>query len=220
MDSARIAVFDLDGTITRRDTYVDFLLFCLKRNPLRLLYLPALAAYLFIHKAGFKSNHWLKARYLGAIAGGLNRSQLAEYSEQFVAHTMTKNIKSQALKELCRLREEGCVLVLATASFGFYVRGIASELGFDELLCTEALFDREDRLTGKLDGKNCIGPEKASRIRELMKDRAWDTIELGYSDSKVDMPMLEMVGTPLVIDPKAATAKIAADKGFAVLRWR
>jgi len=75
-------------------------------------------------------------------------------------------------------------------------------------------------LTGKLDGKNCIGPEKASRIRELMKDRAWDTIELGYSDSKVDMPMLEMVGTPLVIDPKAATAKIAADKGFAVLRWR
>ena len=220
VESTRIAIFDLDGTITRSDTYIDFLLYCLRRKPSRLLCLPSLVVYLFVHKLGLRSNHWLKAKYLGAVAGGVSRSQLAQYSEQFVVSTMAKNVKSPALDELTRLREEGYLLVLATASFGFYVRNLADQLGFDEVLCTEALFDSEDKLTGELDGKNCIGSEKANRIKVLMQERGWDTVELGYSDSLVDIPMLEMVRTALVIDPKAATANIAADKGFAILRWR
>ena len=218
--TTRIAIFDLDGTVTRYDTYVDFLLYCLRQKPLRLLTLPALTSYLLVHKAGFKSNHWLKARYLEAVAGGMTRTELEDLCKLFVARTLAKNIKQPALDELSRLRGEGYTLVLATASFGFYVRSLATELGFDEVLCTEALFDDTDKLTGKLDGENCIGSEKARRISVLSSERGWADIELGYSDSKVDLPMLEMVGRALVIDPKPATEKVAASKGFEVLRWR
>ena len=218
--TTRVAVFDLDGTVTRHDTYVDFLLYCLRRKPLRLLTLPALASYLLVHKAGFKSNHWLKARYLEAVVGGITRTELEDICNEFVARTLVKNIKQPALDELSRLREEGYILVLATASFGFYVRSLATELEFDEVLCTEAMFDDGDKLTGKLDGENCIGSEKARRIGMLSSQRGWADIELGYSDSKVDLPMLEMVGRALVIDPKPATEKVAASKGFEVLRWR
>ena len=220
MSTTRVAVFDLDGTITGTDTYVDFLLYCLRRKPARLTCLPALAAYLAIHKAGFKSNHWLKARYLGAVAGGMTRAQLDEICKPFIERTMQRNIKQPALNELSRLRSEGFTLVLATASFGFYVRSLAEALGFDEVLCTEAQFDKHDELTGVLDGKNCIGDEKARQIQLLAAEKGWGAIELGYSDSKVDLPMLDMVGQALVIDPKAATEKIAGEKGYKVLRWR
>ena len=220
MATTRVAIFDLDGTVTRHDTYVDFLLFCLRRRPLRLLTLPALASYLLVHKAGLRSNHWLKARYLGAVAGGMDRADLEVLCKLFVSRTLTNNVKQPALNELSRLRAEGYLLVLATASFGFYVRSLAAELGFDEVLCTEAVFDGNDRLTGKLDGENCIGAEKARRISTLSSERQWADIELGYSDSKVDLPMLEMVGRALVIDPKAATEKVAAEKGYEVLHWR
>ena len=88
------------------------------------------------------------------------------------------------------------------------------------MLCTEALFDDTDKLTGKLDGENCIGSEKARRISVLSSERGWADIELGYSDSKVDLPMLEMVGRALVIDPKPSTEKVAAKMGFEVIRWR
>jgi len=220
MAVTRVAVFDLDGTVTRHDTYVDFLLYCFRRKPLRLLSLPALAAYLAVHKSGLRSNHWLKARFLGAVAGGIPRTDLGILCEQFVSRTMAKNVKVPALDELARLRGEGYVLVLATASFGFYVRILAVELGFDEVLCTEAKFDSTDKLIGKLDGENCIGSEKARRISALSSKRGWTEIELGYSDSKVDLPMLEMVQQAYVVDPKKATEKVAADKGYEVLRWR
>ena len=220
MSTTRVAVFDLDGTITRTDTYVDFLLYCLKRKPVRLVCLPALAAYLLVHKAGFRSNHWLKARYLGAVAGGMTRAQLDEICKPFVERTMRGNIKQPALDELKRLRSEGFTLVLATASFGFYVRSLAELLEFDEVLCTEAVFDHNDRLTGALDGKNCIGDEKARQIQQLATERGWGAVEVGYSDSKVDLPMLELAGQALVIDPKTATEKIAGEKGYEVLRWR
>ena len=105
--TTRVAVFDLDGTVTRHDTYVDFLLYCLRRKPLRLLTLPALASYLLVHKAGFKSNHWLKARYLEAVVGGTTRTDLEDICKEFVARTLVKNIKQPALDELSRLREEG-----------------------------------------------------------------------------------------------------------------
>ena len=220
MSVTRVAVFDLDGTVTRHDTYVDFLLYCLRRKPARLLTLPALACYLIVHKTGMRSNHWLKARYLGAVVGGMARVDLDDLCARFVGRTLAKNIKQPALDELSRLRGEGYILVLATASFGFYVRDLAAELGFDEVLCTEAEFDNNQKLSGKLDGENCIGAEKARRINVLSSERGWADIELGYSDSKVDLPMLEMVGRALVVDPKAATEKVAAEKGYEVLRWR
>lgn len=217
---ARVAVFDLDGTITRHDTYIDFLLYCLRKKPSRWVCLPALASYVLVHKAGLRSNHWLKARFLGAVAGGMTRVQLMQICEQFVDRTMATNVKQPALDELKRLRGEGYSLVLATASFGLYVRSLAAKLEFDEVLCTEALFNLDDKLTGTLDGKNCIGEEKARRIRVLLADREWAGVELGYSDSKVDLPMLEMSGRALVIDPKSSTEKLAVEKGYEVLRWR
>jgi len=220
MAAVRVAIFDLDGTVTRRDTYVDFLLYTLGKRPARIIFLPMLAWYLVVHKTGIRSNHWLKARYLGAVAGGLSKAQLAEICGQFVGRTMASNVKQPALDELARLRSEGYKLVLATASFGFYVRSLSVELQFDEVLCTEARFDGDDKLTGELDGKNCIGAEKANRITALLIERGWGEAELGYSDSKVDLPMLELVSRALVVDPSAATEKVAAEKEFEVLRWR
>jgi HAD superfamily hydrolase (TIGR01490 family) len=220
MAEQRIAIFDLDGTLSRRDTFVEFLLFCLRKKPQRLVCLPALIVWLVAHKAGFRSNHWLKARYLRSVAGGLEQGELSVLADQFVDLTLAKNIKHPALQELSRLRSEGYVLVLATASFGFYVYTLAEQLGFDEVLCSEAQFDGQSRLTGNISGKNCIGTEKARRIKLLADERGWGKLELGYSDSRVDLPMLEMVDTALIVDPSRRTAKVANERGYSILNWR
>lgn len=220
MAEQRIAIFDLDGTLSRRDTYVDFLLFCLRKNPKRLACLPALFVWLVAHKAGLRSNHWLKARYLASVAGGIGQGELSAMADQFVDLTLAKNIKRPALQELSQLRSEGYVLVLATASFGFYVHTLAERLNFDEVLCSEAEFDAHARLTGAISGNNCIGTEKARRIKALAAEKGWGGLELGYSDSRVDLPMLELVDTALVVDPSRRTAKIANERGYSILRWR
>ena len=80
----------------------------------------ALVVYLIAYKTGLRSNHWLKAKYLGTVAGGLGGERLEAISTEFCAHTVQKNFKPEALAELKRLKEQGFQLVLATASFDFY----------------------------------------------------------------------------------------------------
>ena len=215
-----VAVFDLDGTITRYDTYVHFLIFCLRSKPLRLLASPMLIVYFGMYKAGIRSNHWLKARFLRLVLGGVGQSELNQLAVSFNALTLRKNIKRGALEEIEKLRKEGYEIVLATASFGFYVKSIADSLGVDHLLCSAAAVDSGGRLTGEIDGLNCIGEEKARRLRVLMVERGWSEIDRAYSDHKVDLPLLEMSRVAVVVDPKPATEAVAGRCGYEILRWK
>lgn len=215
-----VAVFDLDGTISKYDTYLLFLFFCLCAMPARLLRSPLLVVYYLMFKAGFRSNHWLKARFLRLVAGGVGRQKLEDLSARFHVRTMQKNIKQGALDELEILRGQGYKIVIATASFSFYVSKIAESLAADELLCTVAEVDSDGCLTGHIQGKNCIGKEKARRVLELLESRGWAHLHRAYSDDKVDFPLLKLARVAYVIDPKPATEIVAGEVGYQILRWK
>ncbi|OED43398.1 hypothetical protein AB833_03890 [Chromatiales bacterium (ex Bugula neritina AB1)] len=220
VEQQRIAVFDLDGTISRRDTYLTFLYHCLVKRPQRCVKLPLLPCYVLAYKLGFKSNHWLKARFLKAIAGGLSRAELEEFATSFTQITFDNNIKPEALAELQRLRDSGYMLVLATASFDIYVSKLFDALGMDKLFCTIAEFDADDRLTGELKTLNCIGEEKARQIKAWLQDTTRAEVDRAYSDSAVDLPLLALAQRAIVVDPKTATARVAAKLNYPIVRWK
>jgi len=219
-NKTKVAVFDLDGTLTFNDTYVDFLLLCLKRHPIRLLRGGNLIVYLLMYKAGFRSNHWLKAKYLKTVAAGLPAVQFDCLCEAFSEKTIESNIKPKALFELDRLRQAGYCLVLATASFDFYVGHLFKTLKMDYLICTKSVRDPAGRITGEIDGKNCIGVEKARQLVELANASGWRTVDCAYSDDKVDLPLFEMANKALVVDPCPKTASLALERDFEILIWR
>lgn len=215
-----VAVFDLDGTITKHDTYVHFLLFCLGSMPVRLLKSPMLVVYLLMHKAGLRTNHWLKARFLGLVVGGVDDKKLEKLSQKFHDRTLQSNIKQAAIEEITCLKQQGYKVIIATASFSFYVSKIAESLCADELLCTTAEVDRHGRLTGAIAGLNCIGEEKARRVERLLAAKGWPGVQRAYSDHRVDLPLLKMSKKALVVDPKPATEAVAARHGYQILHWR
>lgn len=215
----RVAVFDLDGTITRRDTYVRFLLLCLYSMPVRLLRAPLLVWSLVLHKVGLRSNHWLKARFLGLIVGGVSPDKLEILAQHFCKKTLQEDLKGGALDEIRKLRAQGYKIVIATASFSFYVEKLASALEADALLCSIARLDERGCVTGELDGLNCIGEEKARKVRGLLSDRGWTHVERAYSDHKVDLPLLKMSTVAVVVDPKPATASVAGKYGYQIVCW-
>lgn len=215
----RVAVFDLDGTITRRDTYVDFLLYCFRCMPGRLLSAPLLVWALVLYKAGFRSNHWLKARFLGLIAGGVDSDKLEVLASHFCKKVLRHDVKKGALDEIQKLKAEGYKIVIATASFGFYVEKLATALEADALLCSNARLDDNGCIKGELQGLNCIGEEKARRVQELLCDKGWTHVERAYSDHKVDLPLLKMSNIAVVVDPKPATESVAGEYDFQIVRW-
>jgi hypothetical protein len=82
----RFAIFDLDRTITQRDTYVAFLLKFLLNSPSKVIFSSWLPIAVLMHKIGLRDNTWLKTVFLRSIAGGASKLEIETLSERFVEH--------------------------------------------------------------------------------------------------------------------------------------
>jgi len=172
-----LAVFDLDGTITRSDTFGPFLWGYLRRHPARLLrVVPALVApivFLFNRDRGA-----LKGAAIHAVLGGVPRAIIEQWARQFVDELIPGALFAEALSAIARHRAQGDRLLLMSASTDLYVPLIGRRLGFDQVICTRVRWLPDDRLDGRLANINCRGEEKRQRLAEVL---ARDTPERVYA---------------------------------------
>ncbi len=197
-----IVIFDLDFTITRKDTYLGFLVFFLRRNPSRLARCWFLPMAVLMYKLKLRDNSWLKEAFLTAIAAGTPCDRLNLIVNDFVDMTMSKGLYMDAARRINKHLDDGDYLVLASASFDFYVKKIAQRLNFDTTICTFAEWDENKKLTGKIAGKNCYGQNKRLAIDThlaLLNSKADITV---YSDHYSDLPIFDLADKAVVINPK------------------
>jgi HAD superfamily hydrolase (TIGR01490 family) len=72
--------------------------------------------------------------------------------------------------------------------------------------------------TGRLAGPFCYGDGKAIAIGDLAKREGIDLEKSwGYSDSSSDLPMLEIVGHPVAVNPDANLSRVARERGWPVV---
>lgn len=183
-----LAVFDLDGTITRFDTLGLFLLGCLARRPWRLtrlpLMLPAAARYLVKPDRGA-----LKGSVIRAAVGGLPRPWLTERAASFVKWLLRNGLYAEAVTAIELHRSRGDYLVLMSASADLYVPQIAQALGFEAVQCSNVRWRDDGRLDGRLEGTNCRGLEKQRRLEALI-ERERPARVYAYGNSAADVPHL------------------------------
>ena len=213
-----VAVFDLDGTITDCDTYLKFLGLCLIRRPRRVIRALHLPFAVLLHKIGIYDNAWLKTRFLKAIAGGYSAVALRELTDTLVADIVENHVRAAALDAIDGHRQAGHRLVLATASFDFYVRVLADKLGFDEVVCTHALRGSDDVLEGEIDGENCYGPAKVAAVMKALPDRQGVSLT-AYTDHHSDWGLLMESDVGVAISPTPELRQLAAQRDLEVRMW-
>jgi HAD superfamily hydrolase (TIGR01490 family) len=214
-----VVVFDLDGTITRHDTYLQYLIGYLQYKPSRLLATFALPVDLCRFALGAVDNAYVKARFLQAILAGNSRSELRVWTETFLHTLCQRGLRPGALARIAQHRTQGDRLILATASFDFYVQPLARRLGFDEVICTQSLWNTDDRLLGGLNGPNCYGAVKLQRLYELLGTDVRDVSLLAYSDHHADLPLLTAATRAVAVNPTRKLQAAAAVYGFAIEHW-
>lgn len=214
-----VAIFDLDSTITKKDTYVAFLLTVLKKHPTRLLRCGFLPFAIVIQKTGLKDNSWLKETFLRSIAGGMNQSQLKACTDHFLNTLQKQGLRKKALERIQKHRQAGHQLVLASASFDFYVTKLGKQLGFDTIICTRSSWNEQNQLTGKINGHNCYGKYKLNRLIESLGHDKTDIIAIGYTDHHSDKPFLEWTDKAIVVNPTKKLHQIALDKDYTIEDW-
>ena len=214
-----IVIFDLDGTITRYDTYVRFLLYVIYRNPLKLLQLPLLSVDVLRHKFGTQSNTWLKKRFLSAILAGKDRNTINSLAISFSQRVFMTGIHRDAMECLRQHQKKGNDLVLISASLDIYVKPLAEMLGFKHIICTRTCW-QNDVLGSSLDGGNCYGDVKIERVKQWLEDRADNRILAAYSDHESDFPLLKIANHGIVVNPGQDLRQKVENNNLEFIHWK
>ena len=214
---ARVAVFDLDGTISASDTFLLYLWGWLRQHPRRCLQawrLPAvLARYLF---GGFDRGRF-KSDLLRVVIGPAARAEVMAWSEAFVAGLAPPFLHVQALAAISRHREAGDRLVLLSASVDLYVPLIGARLGFDETICTGVAWDG-DRLDGRLTTANRRGDEKR-RVIDTLRAQFPGATFAAYGNAGSDFAHLSCVEEPLLVNASAGARRRGKRLGLPTADW-
>jgi phosphatidylglycerophosphatase C len=212
-----IALFDLDGTLTWRDTLLPFLMGFVRQRPYRALKFWRLPLALFRYWQD-RDRGALKSRVIRMLMGGEKRAVLETWAQRFVAQLKPKHrFRPVALAVLEAHRAAGDHLVLLSASPDLYVPQIGQMLGFERTLCTEIEWQGE-RLDGRLKTPNRRGEEKLHCLTWL-REQYPGSPAIAYGNSASDLDHLRHADRALLVNGNSEARRLAAKWNIAVSYW-
>ncbi|HEY4287093.1 MAG TPA: HAD-IB family hydrolase [Puia sp.] len=194
--SRPIAFFDFDGTITTKDTLLEFIKFSKGTLPFYIgfaLNSPWLIAY----RLKFISNQKAKERILTWFFHNMPLSAFQRSCDEFAQTRIPALIRPKALHEIGLLKEKGIAVVIVSASPENWLHGWTENIEA-QLLATKLETNQlkgDTRLTGKIRGFNCHGQEKVRRINEAFPASDYNIL-YAYGDTSGDKPMLALAAHP------------------------
>ena len=220
----RIAIYDMDKTITVRATYAAFLThMAIARAPWRLIFLPVVGLVMLGYVLRLLSRGRVKEINQSLLMGfRVKRAAIMPAVELYADKVVAKNVRADALAQIAADRAAGCRLVIASASYRLYVEPIARRLGFDGVIATDHFTQDIDYVRAKIAGENCYDVAKLRMIEAWMAregiDRATAHVR-AYSDHVSDAPMLGFADEPFAANPHPPLERLAREKGWPVLHW-
>lgn len=216
--SRKIVVFDLDGTITQKDTYLPFLFGLLLRKPWIAFRLISLPFAVVMHLCGVRSNTWLKKVFLKAFLKGMRQQDIDPWVERFADKLLRNGLREGAVEELQKHMQAGSCVLLVSASLDIYVNRIGERLGVHAILCTQVEY-MQGRITGGLSSENCYGQEKISRIEAWLADHSASSVDVAYSDHHSDIPLLNYAQVGVAVSPSKRLAEIVQPNQLKLVHW-
>jgi HAD superfamily hydrolase (TIGR01490 family) len=215
-----LAIFDLDNTLIAGDSDHSWGVFLVEKQ------LVDAETYRLANDgfyADYKNGTLDIRAYLQFSLAPLAHRSMAEL-EKLHAEFMRDHIeplmlpKAEAL--LQQHRNQGDHLLIITATNGFVTRPIAKRLGVDDILATDPEVV-DDRYTGNFTGTPCFQAGKITHLQEWLKHNQ-HSLEGAYfySDSINDLPLLEQVDHPVVVDADERLTTIAHERNWKAISLR
>ncbi|MBC8073484.1 MAG: HAD family hydrolase [Deltaproteobacteria bacterium] len=213
------AFFDIDHTVLEVNSGSKWIGYMWRTKQMSVVQLGRSLKWLAEYRFGLLDYEAMAARVLSSYTGK-HAAPLAEEIAKWFTAEVAWTICSQARVKVAEHREAGDTIVLLTSATQFLAEPVARELGIDHLLCTRIDVDELGMFPGTYQAPACYGAGKvhhAERFAELHH------IDLAasyfYSDSYSDLPMLERVGHPRVVNPDPRLRRAARERGWTWEMW-
>ncbi|MCU0269145.1 MAG: HAD-IB family hydrolase [Acidimicrobiales bacterium] len=222
LDDVQAAFFDLDKTVIAKASMVAF------GKPLydagminRWLVLRAVWSQFVFHNLGADERRMAKFRKSALrVTRGWEQARISQLVRETLIDVIEPIVYDEALALIRDHRAAGRRVYLVSASPEEIVAPLARYLGVDEAIASRACLDDEGRYTGEVEFYS-YGPFKADAIREQAEIHGIDLeASFAYSDSITDLPMLETVGHPVVVNPDRDLARVARERSWEVRRFQ
>ena len=214
--------FDVDNTLIRGDTQEmegRMLMGRCCHSPGKILTGAAILAAMGAHRLGWISQARQNKAYLN-IYRGRHRRGLDDLGQRLYDRQIRPRILSEAMALLESRRRRGDLIVLVSATTEHLLRPLERLICPDRVFCTRLEFDRSERATGRALGGICIGPQKAELVRGFALCRGLNLASChAYSDHHSDLPLLNCVGRPEVVNPTRKLENHARMGGWPVHRF-
>jgi HAD superfamily hydrolase (TIGR01490 family) len=219
-EAKRIVLFDMDGTLVKKNTGRLYVQFEYDRGNMSLARVAEVATWHARYLMGYLDIDGLAERAIGWYQGRSMAEIDAEMAPWFRRY-VAPHITDAAKRCVAAHRERGDTIAIATGGTEYATRPVANHLGITSWICSEIeLVD--GRITGKLLRPACAGPGKLVRTERWLSANH-PGVNLSqvtfYSDSITDLPLLEAVGTPIAVNPDFRLGLVARQRHWPILKW-
>ena len=220
----KIAIYDMDRTITVRGTYTPFLIhMAWNLAPWRLVFLPVAGLVMLAYVLRLISRARVKElNQLLLMGPRVSRAKIMPAVESYADKVLATNMRPGARARIAQDKAEGYRLLIASASYRLYVEPIARRLGFDDVIATDHFSQDVDYIRARIAGENCYDVAKLRMIEAWMAAHGITRADAhirAYSDHVTDAPMLGFADEGFAANPHEPLSKLAALRGWPVLRW-
>jgi HAD superfamily hydrolase (TIGR01490 family) len=220
MTSGRLVLFDLDHTLLSGDSDVLWCDFLMDKGLLeRAVFAKRNADMDARYRAGTVGAQEFADFYVGTLAGK-SPGQWEDLRQEFMTTQVAPRIPAAASELVKRHQDAGDLAVMTTATNRFITELTALYFGIEHLLATEPEL-AGGVFTGRAVGTLNMRTGKVDRLHQWLAARAQALAgfrSTAYSDSINDLPLLDAVEEPVVVDPDPRLAMIARQRGWHILR--
>jgi HAD superfamily hydrolase (TIGR01490 family) len=215
----RAALFDMDRTLVRRETASLYIRYQRElgaatwRDQARVLW------WVSQYTLGIIDAQEVAAKVASDFAG-VSETVFSARCDDWFRRCVEPHICDLGRRAVEHHRAAGDVLAIVTGASAYATRPLARRLDIPHVVASELEVDRDGCFTGRFIEPLCYGEGKITRARALAARLGFCLEEATfYSDSLTDLPLLEHVAEPVIVNPDPRLARVAKKRGWRVEAW-
>ena len=214
----RAALFDMDRTLVRVETASLYVRYQRDIGEARLADALRVAWWVLLYTFNLIDAPKVVAKALEQLAG-MPETVMSSRCDDWFQIYVARHVADAGRTAVRHHRQRGDLLAIATGASLYASRPLAGMLGIPHVLASE-LEVADGRFTGRVVDPLCFGEGKVQRVRRLLDAEGIALRDATfYSDSVTDLPLLEAVGEPVVVNPDPRLLRVARRRGWRIEQW-
>ena len=214
------AFFDFDKTLLETESAKLGLKYLWDRRLLSLWFLVKVLAANFFYQSHLVSDEFV-AKIILKLYRGRRLQEFAQGAPGFYQECLKPKLAPNILTKVRDHQGQGHILILISGSVRYMLESVVEDIGFDHLVCTDLEFGTNGLLTGRAHGPLCIDRTKRKLAIQLAEAHNIDlSHSYAYGNHQSDIPLLELVGNPFVVEPTRPLRKVAMRRNWPVLGFK